>query len=114
MPPKQRQSARKSIEQEGRILLAISAIQNREIRTICEAARRFDVPRSTLTNRIRGCTLRPEQRANGHKLSCTEEDTLLQWILSIDLCGAAPRPAIVQEMANILLAEHGNQTIRKN
>lgn len=36
-----------------------------------------------------------------------EEESLLWWILSLDQCGAAPRPAHVQEMANILLTQRG-------
>ena len=46
-----------------------------------------------------------------------EEESLLQWILSIDQRGAAPRPAHIQEMANILLAGHGftrTQPLGKN
>ena len=44
MPPK----SRNSFEQEGRILLAISAIKNDEICNICEAACLYNVPYTTL------------------------------------------------------------------
>jgi len=63
------------------------------------------VPRSTLHDRLSGSVTKTEQRANGHILTITEEDTLLQWILSLDQHGAAPWPASVQDMANILLSE---------
>lgn len=36
-----------------------------------------------------------------------EEESLVRWILSLDQRGAAPRPAYVREMANILLAQCG-------
>ena len=48
MPPIRSQSARKSTEQEGRVLLAIEAIQKRQIPSVSEATHLFNVPRSTL------------------------------------------------------------------
>jgi hypothetical protein len=104
MPPIRSQNAQKSVEQEGRILLAIKAIKNQEITTIREAAHRFDVPRTTLQRRLNGHTFRREARANGHKLTQSEEESLIKWILSLDIRGCPPRTAMVQEMANLLLA----------
>ena len=91
------------MEREGRILLAIQAIKRQEISALREAARRFDVPESTLRTRLRGTTFRAETRANNYKLSETEEESLEKWILSMDLRGAAPRPSIVREIADLLL-----------
>lgn len=105
MPPKRAQSSRNSIEQEGRLELAIQAIKNEEITSIREVARRFNVPRTTLRMRITGRLFRPQTRANNHKLTQTEEESLKKWILSMDTRGAAPRPAMVREMANLLLAK---------
>ncbi|RJE16844.1 Pogo transposable element, partial [Aspergillus sclerotialis] len=93
MPPIRSRTSRNSVEQEGRLLLAISAIQKKEIAAIREAARRFNVPKSTLRTRLRGAINRAETRANNHKLTEIEEDSLIQWILSMDQRGAAPRPA---------------------
>jgi len=42
------------VQQEGRILQAINAIKNNEIASIRHAARVFEVPRSTLTDRLHG------------------------------------------------------------
>jgi hypothetical protein len=47
---------------------------------------------------------RVDTRPNSHKLTQLEEDSLVQWILSIDTRGAAPRRATVREIADILLA----------
>lgn len=106
MPPKARQNSKNLAHQEGRILLAISAIKNRENPlTIRKAARLYDVPFTTLQNRLRGTIAQIERRPSGHKLTITEEETLLQWILSRDRRGMPPRPAAVQDMANILLSE---------
>jgi ribosome biogenesis GTPase A len=80
MPPKRPRSALNSIEQEGRVLLAIKAIKNKELTSRRVAARRFGVPESTLRDRLTGQTFRAETRANGHKLTQNEEDSLEKWI----------------------------------
>jgi hypothetical protein len=49
MPPKARQNNQYSEEQEGRLLLAISALKNQEIRNVREAARVYNVLRDFAT-----------------------------------------------------------------
>lgn len=53
MPPNRIQSSRDSVGDEGRIFLARQAVQRKEIRSIRDAARRFNVPESTLQCRSR-------------------------------------------------------------
>ena len=108
MPPIRTQSSQNRTEQEGRILLAIQAIKKQEISSIALAARTFEVPRSTLRDRLTGCTERATSRANSHKLDELEEQSLRKWILSMDSRGAAPRPSTVREMADLLLAARGS------
>ena len=112
MPPKARQNSKKSAEQEGRILLAISALEKQEICTIREAARVYNVPRSTLQDRLRGKVFRAEKRANLYKMTQNEEESLVRWILSLDRRGAPPQPSDAREMANILLAGRGTAPIQ--
>ena len=117
MPPIRSQLAKKSTEQEGRVLLASEAIQKKQIPSIREAARQFNIPQSTLATRLNGTTNRSDIRANNHKLSILEEQSLLKWVISMDSRGAAPRHSHVREMANILLAERGStpiQTVGQN
>jgi DNA invertase Pin-like site-specific DNA recombinase len=76
MPLVRSRSSQNSIEQEGRILLAIQAIQNKEISSVREVARRFNVPRSTLLTRLNGVQNRAISRANSQKLTDIEEDSL--------------------------------------
>jgi hypothetical protein len=58
MPPIRSQSSSNSAKQEGTILLAIQAFKNKEITTIREVARQFEVPYSTLQRRLAGNTFR--------------------------------------------------------
>ena len=73
--------------------LAISDLKNKEISNIREAARLYNVPRSTLQDQLRGKTFHDDTSANGHKMTKNGEESLVQWILSLDQHGAAPRPA---------------------
>lgn len=117
MPPVRSQSSRNSVEQEGRILLAIQAIRNQEITAVRKAARSFNVPEATLRRRLHGTPFRSETRANSRKLTEIEEESLQKWILSMDSRGAAPRPATVREIANLLLMRRGStpvQTVGEN
>ena len=66
-------------------------------------ARRFNIPRSTLQDRLRGHQQRANSRANSSKLTEIEEESLKKWVLSMDLYRVAPRPSIVREMADLLL-----------
>ena len=84
MPPKLPKKQRNQAEQEGRILLALKCIQNKEITNIHEVTRIYNVPKTTLLRRLNGCVYRPEKRANNHKLTDNEEESLVQWILSME------------------------------
>jgi hypothetical protein len=98
MPPIRSQSSRNRTEQEGRILLAIQAIKNKEISAVREAARLFDVPETSLRRRLKGHKTRSETGVNSHKLTEIEEESLQKWILSIDSRGAPPRPSSVRQI----------------
>ena len=76
MPPIRSRSSKDLIEQEGRLLLAIQAIKKQEIRTIAAAARTFNIPCSTLRDRLNSHTERSTIRANLYKLTETEEESL--------------------------------------
>jgi hypothetical protein len=113
MPPKARQNNQNSEEQEGRLLLAISALKNQEIRNVREAARVYNVPCTTLRRRLSGQKSCTETRGSNYKLTKNEEESLVRWILSLDRRGAPPRQSHVQEMANILLAQRGTMPIQQ-
>jgi hypothetical protein len=112
MPPKALKNSKESIEKEGRVLLAISAIKKAEISSIREAARVYNVSHTILRRRLNGITSRSEIRANSHKMTQNEEESLGRWILSLNQRGAPPRPCHVREMANILLAERSTTPVQ--
>jgi len=117
MPPIRSESSQKLANQEGKVLLALDDIKNGRIKSIHAAAKLYEIPPSTLYTRAHGQIPRAEKRPTGHKLTQLEEDSLTTWILSMDSRGAAPRPATVREMANILLAARGSNpppTVGKN
>ncbi|EED12744.1 transposon, putative [Talaromyces stipitatus ATCC 10500] len=57
---------------------------------------------------------RAETRANGHKLTQSEEELLVRWILDLDKRGLPPRHSLVREMADYLLSQRGNQYVGEN
>jgi predicted transcriptional regulator len=77
MPPKLCQNLRNSAEWERSLLLTISALKNQETCNIREAARIYNVPRSTLQDRLRGKTTRSETHTNSYKLTQNEEESLI-------------------------------------
>ena len=76
MPLIRSRSSKNSIEQEGRILLAIQAFKNQEISSIREVTRRFEVLKSTLLCRLGSTLSRANSRANCSKLTETKEESL--------------------------------------
>src|ERR1700761_7402492 len=66
------------LEQEGRLQLAIRAIQNGKFNSIREAARAYDLPHSTLTRRVQGIAPKRGTPAATRKLTQQEEDILVQ------------------------------------
>ena len=103
-----------STDSEGRILLALHAFKQGQIRSLQAAARTYDVPYPTLRKRYRGKPARRDCIPNNRKLSCSEESVLVQYILDLDSRGFPPRFAAVEDMANLLLADHGATCVGRN
>jgi len=97
-----------AINQEDRLILATEAVKNGQSASIRAAARSYDVPSSTLAYRINGRPIRRDSQLANHKLTSTEETTLVEWILSMDERGLPPRAASVRRMADLLLANRAS------
>ena len=103
-----------SSNQEGRILLAITALKEGNIKSIRAAAMSYDVPFESLRARLNGVTSWRDSTPNSRKLTSYEESALVQYILDLDSRGFPPRPQAVQEMADLLLSEQGTSPIGIN
>ena len=84
MPPIRKKNQKNLEEQEGRILLAISDLKNGRILRVAQAARIYSIPRMTLQDRLNGTQQRSLVRANHYKLTQSEEDSLVKWVLDLD------------------------------
>ncbi|EED13623.1 pogo transposable element, putative [Talaromyces stipitatus ATCC 10500] len=114
MPPIRNKNKKDLAEQEGRILLAISDLQNGRILRVAQAARIYSIPRATLQDRLNGTQQRSQVRANSHKLTQCEEELLVEWILDLGKRGLPPRHSLVREMADYLLSQRGNRRVGEN
>jgi hypothetical protein len=99
---------------EGRIQLALSAYNTHQFRSLRCAAEAFKVPPSTLTTRYNGITNILERRNGRQKLTTTEEQTIVQYILDLDSRGFAPRLCEVADMADKVLGVRGGEPVGKH
>jgi hypothetical protein len=90
MPMPQQQE---TLYREGRIELAITAHKQDKSTSFRALASAYDVPRSTAQQRVKGIKARHDSIANGRCLTPGQEESLKQWILSMDQHGMLPRIA---------------------
>lgn len=98
-------SAKSDPSYEARLSLAIDAFKNQKLEKLRHAARLYDVSEATLRRRLKGTKSPREAGIPRRKLTPTEEIVLRDWIYSLERRGVPPRPRMLGEMANILLAE---------
>ncbi|MBE3045679.1 hypothetical protein IMZ48_24655 [Candidatus Bathyarchaeota archaeon] len=79
-----------STSNEGRLELAVKAIQGRDKLSTRQAARIYNVPRSTLRGRINGKCFRQDTRANSIKITELEEEAIIKYVLDLDSRGFSP------------------------
>jgi hypothetical protein len=99
---------------ESQIILAVEAIRQDKNLSRRKAAAIYNVPESTLRYRMNGRTPKPESRPAAHRLTITEEETLVQYVLDLDARGFAPHYAGVEDMANLLLAQRDAGRVGKH
>jgi len=91
-----------SLNQEGRILLAMQALKQGQSKSIQVAAISYDVPRSTLRHRINRMLSRRDSIPNSQKLTPIEELAIIRYILDLDSRGFPPRINDVRDIADLL------------
>jgi len=102
------------LEHEGRLQLALQAYQSGQFRSHRAAAKAFNVKRRILDLRVRGGPFRANTTPNRLKLTRTEEQTIVQYILDLDSRGFPPRLCEVADMANKLLGVRGGEPVGKH
>ena len=99
--------------QEAQIILAIEAICTSKKLSLRKATEIYNIPCSTLTNRINSQTSIHDRRPAVQKLTKLEEEVIVQYILDLDKRGFGPQLASVEDIANYLLESQEGKYIRK-
>jgi hypothetical protein len=99
---------------ESNLFLALQALENNPKLSVREAAITYQVLRTTLRGRRRGIQSRHEISANSRKLTNSEEDAIIRYIIDLDSRSFPPRLSSVKDMANRLLELRSNQCVGVN
>jgi len=110
----QEQRRQELTQQEGRIVLALQAYTNGQFQSVRRAAAAYNVRHQQLSRRLHKIRFRQEVPPNSQKLSATEEQTIIQYILNLNLRGFAPRLSEVADIADKLLAVRSGAPVGKN
>jgi hypothetical protein len=102
------------MDSEDRIQLAIDSIKQGQFPSVRSAADGSDVSARTTSYRINGRPARRDCTPNCRKLTDTEEQVIIDFILDLNSQGFPPRIHEVAEMANLLLAERNGTPVGKN
>lgn len=92
-------------QKQGRQLLAIEAIQQKQIESLEAASSAYDVPSSTLKHRVLGRASRTTKSPNCQKMTGNQDSSLKKWIFDMDRRGLPPTQSMVHEMVNLLLQD---------
>jgi hypothetical protein len=84
-----------ALQKEVRLLLALQAYKLGQIKTLEAAAKIYDVPSMTARRRAASVQLKRSSHAFNCFLMPLQEDSLRQWILSIDQCSILSKIATV-------------------
>lgn len=95
---------KKASYQEGRVLLAIKALEKGQFSSFEAALCMYKIPHSTLVDWQHLCTMWKDSQSRNWKLTSTEQLFLVQQIISMDECGLPSQVSTVWERANFLLA----------
>jgi hypothetical protein len=102
-----------SLSNEGRLILAIQAIQNDPNLSARAAAKIYTVSQRTLSRRLKGTPSRRDSIPNSRKLSNLEEKIIVEYALDLDSRSFPPRLRDVEDMANRLLADRDAPPVGK-
>ena len=98
---------------EARVILALEALKNDKNLSLREAAKIYNVSRTTLTQRRAGKPARRDIPANSRNLTDLEEQTIVQYVIKLDTRAFPPRLSRVEDMANQLRRERDAPPVGK-
>jgi hypothetical protein len=98
---------------EARILIATEALWSNPKLSVCKAAKTYNVPESTLHNRMNGATYRAEIWPKNQLLDKLEEKVLLQHILNLDTRGFLSKIEDIKDIANYILVLYRKRPVSK-
>src|ERR1700741_5244262 len=88
---------------EARVILALEAMKNNKKLSSREAVKLYNIPRSPLSHRRAGRLARRDTSLNSRKLTKSEEEAIVRYILELRTRAFPPRLHDVEDMANQLL-----------
>jgi hypothetical protein len=88
---------------EGRVVLALEALDKYENLSLRAAAKIYKVDHTTLSRRRNGQPARRNSAPNSKRLTRIEEETIVQYIIELSTRAFSPRLRGVEDMANQLL-----------
>ncbi len=98
---------------EARVILALKALENDENLSLRAAAKIYNVHHTTLLQRRAGRPARGDTTPNSKKLTQSEEEAIVQYILKLVSRSFPPRLRSVEDMANQLLRVHDAPPVGK-
>jgi len=99
---------------EARVILAIEAIRNNPKLKVKAVARIYNVAPRTICRRLAGKPARCDCTANSKKLTESEEQAIVQYIVELVARAFPPRLQGVEDMANQLLRVRNAPPVGKN
>ena len=88
---------------EGRVILALDALKRDKKLSLRAAAKLYNIPAATLSDRRAGRPARRDTMPNSKKLTKSEEEAIVQYVIELDSRSFPPRLCGVEDMANQLL-----------
>jgi hypothetical protein len=95
-------------QRESMIQLALADLESGKYPSIRQAAKAYNVSRSTLANRQHSKPTRSVAHEQQQRLTPAQEEFLTEWIFEQDLQGYAPSHTRVREMAARILRMDGD------
>jgi hypothetical protein len=98
-------------QREGRMSLAMLAIDQNQFKSVRGTAKTYDVVRTTLRRRHTGIPSKRDCISKSKKLTELEEEVIIQHSLDLDSRGFSPQLNLIRDMANRLLAIHAGRQV---